>query len=646
MPYDSVSQVPVHVPDSKREQWMAIWNAVYERTGDEGEAFTQANAGIKATTTSQLIAVKVPPLPAWREWVSLLPDGAKLEPNPHISLFYLPDGGLDTLPARPQTSVIQYVFDQIEQWETQDGVAVVLRPSDPRNLKAIHGSILDMMPEGIAISEYHQTTDTYKPHLTLGYLDAPMVVEDDLPYPLTLNTEDLMLGLYVPDMLPVTEYALRNDPRLTQQEADYAVLPTEQTCKTCRWYLGDYRCQVVQGVIAEDGTSNQYQPLMLQLDGNGLVDQLLERGAVQPREVGRGIEGRIKSLFGQSEEPFKHHATGFKVLDNGRWIGWYTNAYEDREHEIFPLAEIERDVQFMTERGNYPELRFWHLDGTQHGRAEAVIVQGRFAIAVGSFDNTDFAKTMQDYYLDNDMRMSHGFIYDRQTKSGGTFGRFHTFEISTVPAGLEANPYTKFMEAPSMTNDIKSLTDFVEKVGDPQVAKAILEAANMETKSLDLAGVAHKASDMPTEDDEDMMKAMMDKFMSKMDSYMSKMADAYMAKMDEKLAKMGMTDEKVDIEIEQEDDDEEMDEEQKAIAELLPEMVQQAVAQALSAQQPQQPRGQSGLPRDTRHALLEDRKAYEMDDGQLPALSDNAGLDGFTDAFGLKAFVHGRNGGQ
>ena len=47
MPYHSVSEVPDHVPKSKRKQWMEVWNSIYQETGDEGRAFAGANSEVK-----------------------------------------------------------------------------------------------------------------------------------------------------------------------------------------------------------------------------------------------------------------------------------------------------------------------------------------------------------------------------------------------------------------------------------------------------------------------------------------------------------------------------------------------------------------------------------------------------------------------
>lgn len=57
MPYDSVNdpKLPKHVmdmPEEKRRQWIAVFEDVLERTGDEGDAMRQANAAVKEARTA------------------------------------------------------------------------------------------------------------------------------------------------------------------------------------------------------------------------------------------------------------------------------------------------------------------------------------------------------------------------------------------------------------------------------------------------------------------------------------------------------------------------------------------------------------------------------------------------------------------
>lgn len=67
MPYNSVSEVPDHVPKDKREQWMAVWNKTYQSALNDGkskkeaeaEAFRMANGVVKKTEEGKAMTVKV-----------------------------------------------------------------------------------------------------------------------------------------------------------------------------------------------------------------------------------------------------------------------------------------------------------------------------------------------------------------------------------------------------------------------------------------------------------------------------------------------------------------------------------------------------------------------------------------------------------
>lgn len=149
---------------------------------------------------------------------------------------------------------------------------------------------------------------------------------------------------------------------------------------------------------------------------------------------------------------------GFKLHpeDDNRWLGWWTNNFEDRDKQLFSSKAIDRYVKLVQD-GEWPmpELWFGHIKGTRHGVADAVVKMGHFVLATGTFD--DPAKNwlvphMKQFYRDaKSVEMSHGFYYDknRLTKDG-VYDAFLTFELTSLPPGWAANPYTTFDEVNKM----------------------------------------------------------------------------------------------------------------------------------------------------------------------------------------------------
>lgn len=142
--------------------------------------------------------------------------------------------------------------------------------------------------------------------------------------------------------------------------------------------------------------------------------------------------------------------SGFKALPDNRFIAWYTNPYQDKDNEWFAEKAIDEDIALMQKSATYPELWFYHVEGTKFGNCETVFKAGRFAVALGKFDNTPQAQAFKDFAIENDFKLSHGFSYDPAQFTGNTYHKFHTFEISVLPQDSAANPFTFF----AMPNDI------------------------------------------------------------------------------------------------------------------------------------------------------------------------------------------------
>ena len=189
---------------------------------------------------------------------------------------------------------------------------------------------------------------------------------------------------------------------------------------------------------------------------------------------------------------------GFKVVGENQWIAWYTNAYQDRDKEFFPEDAIARDIKFMKDNQSFPELWFYHIPGTKHGTGTWCDMVGRLAFAIGNFDLSPLAQAFKEYYRNNPAELSHGFIYDASKKIDGAFYDYHTYEISTLPIGKAANPYTAFdvkeQTMPQLSPDqFKSLQAIVGE----DLALQIVQDGTQREKALQAAQVAYKAQSEP-----------------------------------------------------------------------------------------------------------------------------------------------------
>lgn len=403
---------------------------------------------LKISDASQLICLK----PSFPLDTPKLTGSDRMELDPHVSLVYLPNGGIESPPPMvyPDGEGM-LVLDWLDIWQVEEGYAVVLRPSIiPDWLRELQQRAYRAV-QNLETSPYSTPSD-WKPHMTLGYFSQPVI---NLPpiAPVVIAYEDVQVSI----MGNTFSYTY------TQDEATAIA--------------------VIDELIAEEAVTAEE----LGMGGNKILDKLLN--------VKRDV-------------PLINQASGFKVLPNNRWIAFYTNAYKDKEREIIPLAELVKDAERMKATGEYPELWWRHLSATKHGMATHVKIIGRFAVAVGVFDDTPIAQAFKKYYSEHERTISHGFGYVVPEKQNGVYGTIRTKEISTLRPSTEANPYTSFLvfEENSMSAKINQLTiedvkELKAALGDGEAAakmatELITESLRM-TNKLDAQGVENKVAESP-----------------------------------------------------------------------------------------------------------------------------------------------------
>jgi hypothetical protein len=141
----------------------------------------------------------------------------------------------------------------------------------------------------------------------------------------------------------------------------------------------------------------------------------------------------------------------------------------------------------------------WHNKGTKHGQAVAVWKSGGFTLAAGLIDDTPEGRSMFDYYQKHSgkIKLSHMFHYPKESKVNGVYYDLNTVEITTLPDGAEAFPYTSFEEIQTMALP-KVAQDMILEAGGQAMLERALAAdklAETDTKTLDASGVAWKGYD-------------------------------------------------------------------------------------------------------------------------------------------------------
>lgn len=211
------------------------------------------------------------------------------------------------------------------------------------------------------------------------------------------------------------------------------------------------------------------------------------------------VKGVIQNILNPEEPAFQV----FKTKDGKKWwIARHTGKFVDREKEI--LADKSHDAYVArVQKGlvDMPELWTWHKEGTRHGQADVVWKSGGFTLALGHIDDTPEGEKAFEFYRKNrgKISLSHMFYYPMEAKLNGVYYAYNTREITTLPEGAEAFPYTTFdsfeESKMALTPDVSK---WIEDLGGPDMLKRAQAAdskAADDTKTLEANGVASKGLD-------------------------------------------------------------------------------------------------------------------------------------------------------
>lgn len=333
------------------------------------------------------------------------------------------------------------------------------------------------------------------------------------------------------------------DGRFSQRETEYTTLSTVagNACANCRFFQNkDWNpCLIVKNKpdpILATGWCNRWEQREEETDeginirerDGELIVRVGERAATkehyededddeEPQDE-KSLKAKafdiLKGLL-QPENKVFDTPMGFKLhpTNDNRWYAWWTNNFEDRDKQLFSEASIDRYIKLVQDEKKwpYPELWFGHMENTRHGVADVVTKIGHFAFATGTFDDPDenwLVDHMKSFYRDaKSVEVSHGFWYDQEKLSDdGVYDAFLTFEISALPTGWAANPYTSFDEVTKMSE--KGLSERHRQVlkeagfNDEFLAR-IEEGADMAGERVKERGVRFKTRADELESDSD-----------------------------------------------------------------------------------------------------------------------------------------------
>lgn len=320
-----------------------------------------------------------------------------------------------------------------------------------------------------------------------------------------------------PKQLSEADLAKLKDFAIFSQDAvNYIPLSAtpNQACANCIFYhsaadgwngIEVQHCHIVESwpkTIEPTGWCERYEPEpepQLQIPiPVVIVDVEIETS--DEGKARKGVFGNTLDLIKNILNPAEPAFQVFKTKDGKMWwIARHTGKFVDREKEI--LADKAHDAYVArAQKGlvEMPELWTWHKEGTRHGQADVIWKSGGFTLALGHIDNNAEGENAFKFYQKNrgKISLSHMFYYPMEAKQNGVYYAYNTREITTLPEGAEAFPYTTFdsFEESKMTLT-PDVSKWIEDLGGPDMLKRAQAAdskAADDTKTLEASGVASK----------------------------------------------------------------------------------------------------------------------------------------------------------
>ena len=197
-------------------------------------------------------------------------------------------------------------------------------------------------------------------------------------------------------------------------------------------------------------------------------------------------------------------AFAFKANDGQVWwMQWTTNAFQDREREIFETQALN---DYVDRHRNEPvKGEFWyrHIPGTKFADVTWQAMVGRFLVQAGPFDQTPVGQAFQQFFeqypvghpeiAPEGWGTSHGYIYSAADRKDGVYEWVEIKESTVLPRRIASNPwspYPKLIRGGTMNAEER---EDLKRIGGQALVDLVLQEGEARTKELEQAGIAHKS---------------------------------------------------------------------------------------------------------------------------------------------------------
>lgn len=206
--------------------------------------------------------------------------------------------------------------------------------------------------------------------------------------------------------------------------------------------------------------------------------------------------GTLLSVAGKKALARGSTAFAFKALDGQTWwFQWTTNAFKDREGEIFTTKAISDFVDRRENEDIKGEFWFWHTPGSKFGTVRLQAIVGRFLAQAGPFDDTAVGRAFKEFFSEyphshptiapEGWGTSHGYSFNSKDREDSVYDWFVINESTVLPARYASNPYSPMPQILQEVKMNKQQRDAFATVGGEEFVNLILNIGEGSTKKLE-----------------------------------------------------------------------------------------------------------------------------------------------------------------
>ncbi len=222
----------------------------------------------------------------------------------------------------------------------------------------------------------------------------------------------------------------------------------------------------------------------------------------------RDALGELLALAGLKRNKAASLGCTIKAANGELWhVAWATNAFEDREREIFAVKALERFIAENAANESKGTFDFWHIPGTDFAEKKLQVGIGRFLFEAGPYLDTDIGQAAKAFFeqypsghpdiAPEGWGSSPEYRYLPEDRSDGVYDWLWITRTSTLPKSAAANVWTQSgLQEVKMQLTPEQLKA-METVFGPDRAKQIVSEGQTKTADLEAAGVATKSATEP-----------------------------------------------------------------------------------------------------------------------------------------------------